>query len=165
MPHSPPDLEGQPLGWPEAHFAIVASRFNEHIVERLIAGALDALLRHGLTRDQVLLARVPGAWEIPVVATRLARSGRFDGLITLGAVIRGETSHFEHVVGPMAASLAALQVETGLPVGFGVLAVDSTDQAIERAGGKAGNKGAEAALACLETASLIACLGRRGATV
>jgi len=162
MSQIPPDLEGQSLGWPEARFAIIASRFNEFVVRPLIDGALDALRRQGIERTQVLLLRVPGAWEIPVVAARLARSGRFDGLIALGAVIRGETTHFEHVAGPLAASLASLQVETGIPVGFGVLTVENTAQAIERAGGKAGNKGAEAAVACLETASLIARLGRDG---
>jgi 6,7-dimethyl-8-ribityllumazine synthase len=163
MSETPPGLAGQSLGWPEARLAIVASRFNEFVVRPLIDGALDALERHGLARERILLLRVPGAWEIPVLAARLARSGRYDGIVTLGAVIRGETPHFEHVAGPVAASLAALQVDTGIPIGFGVLTVEDTGQAIERAGGKAGNKGAEAALACLETAALIARLGRDGA--
>jgi 6,7-dimethyl-8-ribityllumazine synthase len=155
MSQNHPGLEGQLLGWPEARFAVVASRFNEHVVDRLVQGAIDTLLRHGLEREQILLARVPGAWEIPVVLGHLARSGRFHGLVAVGAVIRGETPHFEHVAGPVAAALSSLQTETGVPIGFGVLTVDTTEQAVERSGGKAGNKGGEAALACLETASLI----------
>lgn len=156
-------LQGSLLGWADARFAIVASRFNEFVVDRLVAGAVDCLVRHGLEPGQLTLLKVAGAWEIPVVAAHLARAGTFSGVIALGAVIRGETPHFEHVAGETANALSLLALETGVPVSFGVLTVDTTEQAIARAGGKAGNKGAEAALACLETAALIRSLPRKPA--
>ncbi len=134
--------------------AIVATRWNAFIVERLIAGAKDALSRHGIGEDAVDLAMAPGAYEVPFVARKLARTGRYDGVVALGCVIRGATPHFDYVAGEAATGLAAAARETGVPMGFGVLTVDTIEQAIERAGTKAGNKGEEAALACLETINL-----------
>ena len=136
-------------------FALVASRFNDLIVERLVAGATDALVRHGVAADDIELAWVPGAWELPVIAKHLAHPGRFDAIIALGAVIRGSTAHFEHVAGQCASGLASIALDTGIPVAFGVLTTESIEQAIERAGTKAGNKGIEAAMAALESARLI----------
>ena len=136
-------------------FAVVCSRFNDLIVDRLLHGATDALTRHGVPTEQIDVAWVPGAWELPVVAQRFARSGNYDAVICLGAVIRGSTAHFEHVAGQCAAGFQRIALETGVPVAFGVLTTDSIEQAIERAGTKAGNKGAEAALAALETADLL----------
>jgi 6,7-dimethyl-8-ribityllumazine synthase len=138
----------------DAKVAIVAARFNEFVVRELIAGAKDALLRHGLSEANLTLARVPGAWEIPPVCKRLALSGKFEAVIALGAVIRGGTPHFEYVCSGLTSGLAAVQAETGVPVSFGVLTTDSIEQAIERAGTKAGNKGVDAAMAALETISL-----------
>jgi 6,7-dimethyl-8-ribityllumazine synthase len=139
----------------DLRFAIVASRFNETIVEALIRGAVDALLRHGASEKQLDLVRVPGAFDLPFVARRLAASKRYDAVVALGAVIRGATPHFEHVAGQCAAGLARAADETGVPVAFGVLTTDTIEQAIERAGTKAGNKGADAALAALELANLL----------
>jgi 6,7-dimethyl-8-ribityllumazine synthase len=134
---------------------IVASRFNEAIVDRLVSGAVDALLRHGALPGDVHVAWVPGAFEIPVVLRRMAESGRFDALVAVGAVVRGETPHFDYVAGEATKGAAAVGREHGLPVAFGVLTVDSWDQAVDRAGGKMGNKGAEAALSAVETANLL----------
>lgn len=138
----------------DAKVAIVAARFNEFIVRELVAGAKDALLRHGVTESEITLVRVPGAWEIPPVCKRLAKSGTFEAVIALGAVIRGGTPHFDYVCSGLTSGLASVQAETGVPVSFGVLTTDSIEQAIERAGTKAGNKGVDAALAALETISL-----------
>ena len=143
-------------------FGIVASRFNELITRPLVAGARDCLLRHGVDDDAIELAWVPGAWEIPVVARSLADTGRFAAVITLGAVIRGATPHFDYVSGGVASGVGHVALSTGVPVIFGVLTTDTIEQAIERAGTKAGNKGWEAALAALEMADLIAGLGREG---
>lgn len=134
--------------------AIVATRWNDFIVERLIAGAKDALTRHGVREDAIDLAMAPGAYEVPFVAKTLAKTGRYHGIVALGCVIRGATPHFDYVAGEAATGIGAVARETGVPVGFGVLTVDTIEQAIERAGTKAGNKGAEAALACLETINL-----------
>ena len=123
-------------------------------MENLIAGALDALERHGVAQDAVTLVRVPGSFELPPVAARLARSGKFDAVIALGAVIRGATAHFDHVAGETARGLADVALASGVPVIFGVLTTDSIEQALERAGTKAGNKGFDAALAALEMVSL-----------
>ena len=125
-------------------YAIVCSRFNDLIVDRLLHGALDALTRH-----------VPGAWEIPIVAQRLARSERYVAVVCLGAVIRGATAHFEHIAGQCSAGLQRVALETGVPVGMGVLTTETIEQAIERAGTKAGNKGADAAVAAIEMANLL----------
>lgn len=137
------------------HIAIVVSRFNNLVGERLLEGAVDTLLRHGLAEDGITVTRVPGAFEIPIASSELAKSGRYDAVVTLGAVIRGATAHFDYVAGPMASSLAGIAVETGVPVLFGVLTVDSIEQALERAGSKAGNKGADAAVAAIEMANLL----------
>lgn len=134
---------------------IIASRFNEAVVERLVNGAVDAVIRHGALPSDIHVVWTPGAWELPVVARRLAESGRFDALVALGAVVRGATPHFDYVAGEAARGCAAVGHEHGLPVAFGVLTTDTWDQAVERAGGKLGNKGADAALAAVETANLL----------
>jgi 6,7-dimethyl-8-ribityllumazine synthase len=142
--------------------AVVASRFNDFIGERLVAGALDALTRTGVARDAVDLIRVPGAFEIPLAVREAARSARYDAIVCVGCVIRGATPHFDYVAGEMAAGIAAVSRETGVPVGFGVLTTETIEQAIERAGAKAGNKGFEAALAAVEMANLVRTLRRAG---
>jgi len=139
----------------EARFALVASRFNGFVVESLVAGAIDALRRHGVDAARITLVRVPGAWELPLAVQRVAASGRYEAVVALGAVIRGATPHFEHVAGECTKGIAAVQMQTGVPVAFGVLTVDTIEQAIERAGTKAGNKGAEAALSALEMVDLL----------
>jgi 6,7-dimethyl-8-ribityllumazine synthase len=139
----------------DLRFAIVASRFNDLIVDSLIRSAVDALLRHGASEKQVEIIRVPGAFDLPFVVKRVAASKRYDAVVALGAVIRGATPHFEHVAGQCAAGLARASEESGVPVAFGVLTTETIEQALERAGTKAGNKGADAALAALELASLL----------
>ena len=136
--------------------AIVASRFNEAIVTRLLDGALDGLRRHGVDPEAIDVAWTPGAFELPLVAARLASSQRYDAVVTLGAVIRGATGHYDFVAGQCAAGVQRAQMDTGIPVVFGVLTTDTIEQAIERAGTKAGNKGWDAALAALEMADLFA---------
>jgi 6,7-dimethyl-8-ribityllumazine synthase len=136
-------------------FALVAGRFNEVVVTQLVAGAADCLRRHGVADDDIELAWVPGAYEIPLVARKLAETGRFDAVVTLGAVVRGQTAHFEYVAGE-AAQVGRIALETGVPVTFGTLTTETFEQAVDRAGGKLGNKGWEAALAALETARLLA---------
>jgi len=133
---------------------IVVSRFNDLISERLLHGALDCLQRHGVADKDVTVARVPGAFEIPVAARRLALSRRFDALVCVGAVIRGETSHYDQVCAEVARGVAAVALEAGLPVAFGILTTETLHQAIERAGAKGGNKGWDAALAAIEMVSL-----------
>ena len=135
--------------------AIVAARFNDFVVARLVEGAVDALLRHGASEKSLEIVRVPGAFDMPLVVRRLALSKRYDLVVALGAVIKGETAHFDYVAGECASGVARAALEAGVPVGFGVLTCDTFEQAIDRAGGKAGNKGAEAALAALETANLL----------
>jgi 6,7-dimethyl-8-ribityllumazine synthase len=137
-----------------ATFAIVAARFNEFIVKELIAGARDALVRHGTEAGNITLIRVPGAWEIPHACARLARAKRFDAIIALGAVIRGGTPHFDYVAGEVSKGVAQVGMETGTVIAFGVLTTDSIEQAVERAGTKAGNKGFDAAMAAIEMVSL-----------
>jgi len=139
----------------DLRFAIVASRFNEFIVASLIRGAVDVLERHGAKRDQVELVRVPGAFELPVVIRKLIAQQRFDAIIALGAVIRGETPHFQYVAGECARGIAQLTLESGVPIAFGVLTTDTIEQAMERAGTKSDNKGAEAAVTALEMANLL----------
>ncbi|MGK5506745.1 6,7-dimethyl-8-ribityllumazine synthase [Brevibacillus formosus] len=133
---------------------IVAGRFNELIVSKLVGGALDALKRHGVEDENVDMAWVPGAFEIPLIAKKMAESGRYDAVVTLGAVIRGSTPHFDYVCNETAKGVASLSLSTGIPVIFGVLTTDNIEQAIERAGTKAGNKGWEAATAAIEMANL-----------
>ena len=135
--------------------AIAASRFNEVVTDRLVAGARDGLLRHGVDEASVTLAWAPGAFELPLVARRLAESGDHDAVVCVGAVIRGSTDHYEHVAGQCAAGLSRVALDTGVPVVFGVLTTDSTEAAMERAGGKLGNKGFEAAATALEMADLL----------
>lgn len=135
--------------------AIVAARFNEFIVDSLVKGAVDTLGRNGVDADRVTLVQVPGCFELPLVARRLARSGKYDGVIALGVVIRGATPHFEYVAGNCAAGLARVSLDEDLPVIFGVLTTETIEQAVERAGTKAGNKGADAALTVLEMANLL----------
>ena len=135
--------------------AIVATRWNDFIVDRLRDGAKDALIRHGVDENAVDIAMAPGGYEVPFVAKTLAATGRYHGVVALGCVIRGATPHFDYVAGEAARGVAAASRETGVPISFGVLTVDTIEQAIERAGTKAGNKGAEAALACLETVTLL----------
>lgn len=134
---------------------IVVSRFNEFITSRLLAGARDCLVRHGVADDAIEAVWVPGAWEIPIALRRLGREGSFDALIALGAVIRGATPHFEYVSSGVASGVAGVAQELDLPVIFGVLTTDSIEQALERAGTKAGNKGWDAALAALETSDVL----------
>jgi 6,7-dimethyl-8-ribityllumazine synthase len=136
-------------------FALVAARFNEVVTGKLVEGATACLRAHGIDDDDVVLAWVPGAFEIPLVARRLAASGGFDAVICLGAVIRGETGHYEHVAGQAAEGIRRAAEETGVPVIFGVLTTETFEQATDRAGGKHGNKGWEAAMAALETASVL----------
>jgi len=136
-------------------FAVVLSRFNSLVGDRLLEGALDTLRRHGMAEDDITLVRVPGAFEIPLVASEMAKTGTFDAVICLGAVIRGATAHFDYVAGPMASGLANIAVQTGVPVLFGVLTTDTIEQALERAGTKAGNKGADVAAAAIEMANLL----------
>jgi len=134
---------------------IVASRFNDFITSRLTEGACDALVRHGVSDGDIDLVRVPGAFEIPLAAQRLARSKKYDAVICLGAVIRGATPHFEYVSAEVSKGVAAVSMEPGLPVIFGVLTTDTIEQAIERAGSKGGNKGWDAALAAVEMANIM----------
>lgn len=136
-------------------FGIVVSRWNEFITKALLEGALDALRRHGADESRITVAWVPGSFEIPVAAKAMAQSGRFDAVIALGCVIRGATTHYDHIASAVTSGLSSLMLETGLPVAFGVLTVESIEQAIERAGSKAGNKGAEAALVAVEMANLL----------
>ncbi len=138
-------------------FAIVVSRFNSFVVESLLEGAIDALKRHGNVKDDdITVIRVPGAYEIPVAVKRVAAKHNFDGIVALGAVIRGGTPHFEYVAGECNKGLAQVSLEFDIPVAFGVLTVDTIEQAIERSGTKAGNKGAEAALSALEMVNVLA---------
>jgi len=147
-------LEGD-LQVRDLRFAVLAARFNEFIVEQLVRGALDTLRRHGATNEQIHLVRAPGAYDLPLVARKLALSGHYDAIVALGAVIKGATAHFDYVAGECASGLARAAQESGVPVAFGVLTTDSVEQAIERAGCKAGNKGSDAALTALELANLL----------
>lgn len=131
--------------------AIIATRFNDFIVDRLVGGAVDYLARHGASREDLTIVRLPGAFEMPIAAKKLAASGKYDGIVALGAVIRGATPHFDFVCNEAAKGLAQVSLDSGIPVGFGLLTCDTLDQAIERAGSKGGNKGVEAAAAMLET--------------
>jgi 6,7-dimethyl-8-ribityllumazine synthase len=135
-------------------YGIVVGRFNEFITHKLLGGAQDALKRHGVQEDEIEIAFVPGAFEIPLIAQKMAESGRYDAVITLGAVIRGSTPHFDYVCNEAAKGVAAIGLKTGVPVIFGVLTTDSIEQAVERAGTKAGNKGWEAAVSAIEMANL-----------
>ena len=147
-------LEGKLVAG-KGRFAIVASRFNEFIVSKLISGAEDTFVRHGVDTDDITLVWVPGAFELPLAAMKLAQSGKYSAIVCLGAVIRGSTSHYELVCSEAAKSIAQVGLKTGVPVTFGVVTTENIEQAIERAGTKAGNKGADAALTALELANLM----------
>lgn len=131
--------------------AIVATRFNDFIVDRLVGGAMDFLTRHGMNPDDAVIIRVPGAFEVPLVCKKAAESGKYDGIVAVGCVIRGGTPHFDYVCGECAKGVAQVELASGTPIGFGLLTCDNLEQAIDRAGVKAGNKGVEAASAMLET--------------
>ncbi|WP_022955464.1 6,7-dimethyl-8-ribityllumazine synthase [Perlucidibaca piscinae] len=143
----------------DARYAIAVGRFNSFVVESLLDGALDALKRHGVSDGNITIIRVPGAWELPLIAKKLAGSGKYDAIIALGAVIRGGTPHFDYVAGECAKGLGVVSLDSGLPVSFGVLTVDSIEQAIERSGTKAGNKGADAAMVAIEMISVLKAVG------
>jgi 6,7-dimethyl-8-ribityllumazine synthase len=144
------DLNGQGL-----RVAVAVARFNEVVTRQLLRGALDTLTRYGVRDEDISVAWVPGAFELPVVAKSLARTGRFDSIICLGAVIRGETGHYDMVAGQASSGTGAVGMETGVPTIFGVLTTENMDQAINRAGGKSGNQGSNAAVAAIETARLV----------
>lgn len=146
-------IEGQ-LNASGLRFGVVVSRFNSAVAERLVEGALDCLLRHGAKQEDITIVKVPGAWELPLAVDRLAKSGQLHAVIALGALIRGETSHFDVIAAECAKGLAQVGLDRKLPVAFGVLTCDTMDQALDRAGGKAGNKGWDAALAAIEMAQL-----------
>jgi 6,7-dimethyl-8-ribityllumazine synthase len=147
-------LEGN-LRVQNARFCLVVARFNSFVVESLLAGAIDTLKRHGAEDADLTLVRVPGAFEMPLAVERLAAKGGYDAIIAIGAVIRGGTPHFEYVAGECVKGIAHVSLQYGVPVAFGVLTVDSIEQAIERAGTKAGNKGAEAAMSAIEMVNLL----------
>ena len=140
---------------PAGRFALVAARFNGFVVDQLVVGARDALARHGVADDRVDLVRVPGSYEIPLVAQRLGKSGKYAAVVCLGCVIRGDTDHYDHVAGAAAGGIASAALNCGVPVIFGVLTCDTLEQAIHRAGAKAGNKGFEAAVTAVEMANLM----------
>ncbi|MBM3784314.1 MAG: 6,7-dimethyl-8-ribityllumazine synthase [Acidobacteria bacterium] len=135
--------------------AIAAARFNSFVTERLLAGAQEGLRRHGVNPDDTVVVHVPGSWELPLTVKALAESGRFDAIVCIGAVIRGDTPHFDYVAGEAAKGIANVQLSTGVPIAFGVLTTNTVDQAVDRAGGKSGNKGFEAAVTAIEMASVL----------
>ncbi len=150
----PKVLEGQ-LNAAGMRIAVITARFNDFITDRLLGGALDALIRHGAAEGDIVIYKVPGAFELPLTAKKLAGGGRFDGVVCLGAVIRGATPHFEYVASEAAKGIAVAAIETGVPISFGVITADNLEQAIERAGSKAGNKGWQAALSTIEMVDLM----------
>ena len=150
----PRELHGQ-LSVDGQRFAIVVSRFNEFITSKLLAGAIDALKRHGAADESITVVHVPGAFELPFMAKKLAESGLYDAVICLGCVIRGQTPHFEYVAGQAARGIAEVGLATGLPTTFGVITADTLEQAVERAGAKAGNKGVDAAVSAIELVNLL----------
>jgi 6,7-dimethyl-8-ribityllumazine synthase len=155
MMNSIKTIEGDFTGAAGGRYGIVLARFNSFIVERLLEGAVDTLLRHGVKDKDLTIVRTPGAYELPLAARAMAMSGRYDAIIALGCVIRGATPHFDYVAGECAKGLASVSMEQGLPVSFGVLTTDTIEQAVERAGTKAGNKGVDAAMGALEMVSLM----------
>ncbi|MBL3598808.1 MAG: 6,7-dimethyl-8-ribityllumazine synthase [gamma proteobacterium endosymbiont of Lamellibrachia anaximandri] len=142
-----------------ARFCVVAARFNSFVVESLVDGAIDTLKRHGAFEDDITLVRLPGAFEMPVLLEKIAAKGEYDAIIALGAVIRGGTPHFEYVAGECVKGMSQVSLKHGVPIAFGVLTVDTIEQAIERAGTKAGNKGAEATLSAIEMVNLLRQIG------
>ncbi len=159
---TPRNVEGHLVVPAGAKFVLVVSRFNHFIVDRLVEGALDAIVRHGGNGSDVTIVRVPGAWEIPLAVKRIAEKKGISGIIALGAVIRGSTPHFDYVASEVTKGIAQVSLQTGVPVTFGVLTTDTIEQAIERAGTKAGNKGWEAAVSAIEMASLSVALDVAG---
>ena len=157
------EYQGKLLAPAQAKFAVLVSRFNEFITNKLLGGAIDALTRHGVASDDIEVVWSPGSFEIPLLALKLASSGRYAGVICLGAVIRGGTDHYQYVASEVTKGIAQATLQTGVPCIFGVLTCDTIDQAIERAGTKAGNKGADAATAAIEMANLIDQLPARAA--
>ena len=141
-------------------FALVVARFNEFITDKLVDGATDALTRHGADPDKITQVRTPGSFEIPLTAMKLAKSGRYDAIICLGCVIRGQTPHFDYVAAEVSKGIAQVSLQSGLPVTFGVITADTLEQAIDRAGGKSGNKGADAAMAAIEMANLLKAISK-----
>jgi 6,7-dimethyl-8-ribityllumazine synthase len=163
MPADPvKSIEGALVVPEGVRFAIVGSRFNAFIVERLIEGAVDALVRHGASAANITVVRVPGSWEIPLVCRRLAKSGKLDAIVAVGAVIRGATPHFDHVANEVSKGVAQASLESGVPISFGVLTTDTIEQAVERAGTKAGNKGFDSAVAAIEMVTLGKQLSQQG---
>mgnify|MGYP001404377829 CR=1 FL=1 len=156
---APRELEGQMVVPAGARFTIIAARFNHFIVDRLVDGALDALRRHAADMGNVTIVRVPGAWEMPVAAQALVKGGKTDAVIGLGCVIRGSTPHFDYVAAEVTKGLAHISLDAGIPIVLGVLTTDTIEQAIERAGTKAGNKGWESALSAIEMVSLFRAIG------
>jgi len=147
-----------PLDAKPFRFALVVARFNEFITSRLVAGAIDELVRHGASPDNLVQVWVPGAWEIPLASQKLAQTGKYHAVIGLGCVIRGQTPHYEYVAAEVSKGIAQVALQTGVPVTFGVVTAESLDQAVDRAGAKTGNKGADAARAALEMANLLTML-------
>lgn len=141
-------------------FGLVVARFNDFITARLRDGAEDALLRHGAKAEHLTVVHVPGAWEVPLAAKRLAESGKVDAIVCLGCVIRGQTPHFDYVAGEAAKGVAAVALQTNVPIAFGIITADTLEQAIDRAGAKAGNKGVDAALAAIEMAAVLSAIPR-----
>jgi 6,7-dimethyl-8-ribityllumazine synthase len=154
----PAVIEGTFVVPPRARFAIVASRFNDFIVDRLLAAAIDALVRHGVDSSRITVVRVPGSWEIPLACSKVAAKGKVDAIIAVGCVIRGATPHFDHVAGEVSKGVAQVSLSSGIPVAFGVLTTDTIEQAVERAGTKMGNKGWDSALAAIEMLSMLRAL-------
>ena len=140
-------------------FAILSARFNDFIGDKLVSGAIDALIRHGVSNDDITVIRVPGSFELPLVANKVAHSGAYDAILALGVLIRGATSHFDWIAGEATKGIAQAALSSGIPVSYGVLTIDTIEQAIERAGTKVGNKGCDAAMAALEMVSLYEQLG------
>ena len=157
----PTVLEGNLLAG-NVRVAVVVARFNELVTERLLCGAVDTFRRHGIADDQITVVRVPGSFEIPLPAKRLAESGKFAAVVCLGAVIQGETSHHEYINHPMSTAIMQASLSSGIPVTFGVLTCSSMEQALDRAGGKAGNKGIEASLAAIEMINLLGQMKTQG---
>jgi 6,7-dimethyl-8-ribityllumazine synthase len=148
-------VEGKLVAKKDMKVGIVAARFNEIIVNKLLGGAVDGLVRHGVEEENITAAWVPGAFEIPTAANKMARTGKYDAIICVGAVIRGQTSHYDYVCNEAAKGIAQVSLETGVPVMFGILTTDNIEQAIARAGSKAGNKGYDCALSAIEMVNLL----------
>jgi 6,7-dimethyl-8-ribityllumazine synthase len=159
---TPTYFEGRLVAPQGSRFALVVSRFNSFITERLLEGALDGLRRHGVSVQDVNVVRVPGSWELPIVCQRIAKSGKVDAIIALSAIIRGDTPHFDYVAAEASKGIAHVTMETGVPIAFGVLTTDTVEQAVDRAGTKSGNKGFDAAATAVEMVSLYRAMSDAG---